>query len=125
VPGRVEDAMQRQRQLDDAEVRRKVAPGLGDGVENEIADLDRELLKLFGVQAPKVGGSVDVVEHALSWWRHRLKAYRRRLRSGKNPGCSHKPSHLGRMLLPYPGPVRIPKEDQNETETIDSPACRA
>ena len=44
VVGRVEDAVQRDRELDDAEVRAEVPAGAGDVLDEELADLGGELV---------------------------------------------------------------------------------
>ena len=55
VVRRVEDVVQRDRQLDRAEVRREVAAGLRDGLDDEFAQLAGEHLELGARQAAHVG----------------------------------------------------------------------
>ena len=57
--GRVEDAVKRDRQLDDAEVRAEVAAGAGDVLDEEPADLGGELLELIEAQGVEIAGSGD------------------------------------------------------------------
>ena len=58
VAGALEDAVERQRQLDHAQVGREVAARLGD-----LGDLLRQLGQLRPVQKAQVGRSLDTVEH--------------------------------------------------------------
>ena len=62
VARRLEQSMQRDRQLDDAERRAEVAAGLGDGPDDRLADLGGELGELGFGQAAQVGGVVQAVE---------------------------------------------------------------
>ena len=65
VAGRVEQAVQRDRELAGAEVGAEVAADLADRVDDQLADLLRELLELVVVEALEVGGLVDPVEKSL------------------------------------------------------------
>ena len=62
VAGRVEDAVQGQGELDDAEVRPEVAAALGDRTDHDVADLTGELVELRVGEPPEVGGGGDRVE---------------------------------------------------------------
>jgi hypothetical protein len=56
VVGRIEDPVQGEGELDDAEVGTQVArPRLIDRVDDELADLDRERVELFAVEVLQVG----------------------------------------------------------------------
>ena len=57
VARRVEHPVHRDRQLDDAEVRAEVTARLRDVLDEELADLGRELLELLGAQRVEVAGS--------------------------------------------------------------------
>ena len=63
VARRVEDAVQGDGQLDDAEVGAEVSAGLRHGVDQEVADLLGEAGHLGGRQPLEVGGAVDGLEH--------------------------------------------------------------
>ena len=65
VARRVEDVVQRDRQLDGAEVRREVAAGLRDRVQQEGAKLARELRQLARGKPAQVGGRVDRFEQRM------------------------------------------------------------
>ncbi len=65
VVGRREHAVQCERELDDAEVRAQVAPGLGDTRDEEPADLRRKRLQLHRVHRPKPLGRRRQCEHRL------------------------------------------------------------
>ena len=54
---RVQQAVQGDRDLDDAEARAEVATGLGDGRDDRVADLPRECLELLLRQAAQVRGT--------------------------------------------------------------------
>jgi hypothetical protein len=54
VTGGVEHPMEGDRQLDDTEIRGKVAAGLGDPVEDEGADLLAEELELLIAEGSKI-----------------------------------------------------------------------
>ncbi len=62
--------MQGQRQLDRAEVGPEVAAGLGDRLDDEVADLAGQFVELRVAQRPQVCGLADLVQ------RHRLHATR-------------------------------------------------
>ena len=62
VAGRVEDVVQRQRQLDDTEVAAEVPADSRDDLDDAVANLSRELMELFAVEFPKVFRRVDGVE---------------------------------------------------------------
>ena len=59
VFGGVEDRVQGQGQLDHAQVRAQVAAGLGERLNQEFANLLRQLRHLRKVQALQIGGRVD------------------------------------------------------------------
>ena len=59
VARRLEQAVQRDGQLDHAERRPEVAAGPGDGPDDGVADLDGELGELDLVEAAQVGGVLD------------------------------------------------------------------
>ena len=60
VARRVEQRVQRDGDLDRAEVRAEVPADLTDGVDDVLADLSGDLLQLFVAEAVKVLGLVDV-----------------------------------------------------------------
>ncbi len=62
VGGRVEQAVQRHRQLAGAEVGAEVPADLADGVDDQLADLLGHLLELIVVETLEVVGAVDLVE---------------------------------------------------------------
>src|SRR5690606_1318409 len=62
IARRVEDAVQRDRQLDDAEVRPEVPAGLGDLAHQELTDLPRELRQLVTTQSIEVTRTVNRLE---------------------------------------------------------------
>ena len=62
VRGRVEQAVQRDRQLAGAEVGAEVAADLTDRVDDQLADLLRNLLELLVGEPSQVGGRVDRVK---------------------------------------------------------------
>ncbi len=62
VAGRVEHPVQGQGQLDHAQVGPQVAAGDGDRLDDELPDLGRKDVQLFGGERPEVGGTVDVFE---------------------------------------------------------------
>ena len=62
VVRRVEDPVQRQRQLDDAQVRAQVSAGGVDALHDELADLGGEDLQLLGIEPLDVGGAGDRLE---------------------------------------------------------------
>ena len=59
VARRLEQPVERDRQLDDAERRAEVAAGVRDGPDDRLADLDRQLRELDLVEAAQVGGVLD------------------------------------------------------------------
>ncbi len=59
VLGRVEDAVQGDRELDHAEVGAEVAAGLGDGVDQEGADLVGQLIELLRSEPVQIARSPD------------------------------------------------------------------
>ena len=63
VGGRFEDAVQGERQLDGAEVGSEVAAVLGDGGDDEVADLAGQLVELGVAQVAEVRGLLDGGEH--------------------------------------------------------------
>lgn len=60
--GRVEHAVQGERELHGTEVRPEVPAGLADRPHDEVADLSGELVELGVGEAPQVGGLVDGIE---------------------------------------------------------------
>ena len=62
VARRVEDAVQGDGELDDAEVRPEVAAALGDRADHDVADLTGELVELLEREPPQVSGGGDRVE---------------------------------------------------------------
>ena len=58
----VEGPVERQGQLDDAEVGAEVAARVGHGVDNELPDLLTEDVELVGGQCPEVRRTVDVFQ---------------------------------------------------------------
>src|SRR5690606_3607820 len=62
VARRVEDPVQRDRQLDDAEVRPEVPTGLGYLAHQELTDLPRELRQLVTTQPIEVARTVNRLE---------------------------------------------------------------
>ena len=65
VFGRVEDAVQRQSQLNDTKVWAQVAAGFGDRVDQVVTDFAGQVDQLNGCQACKVSGGVDPIQKAL------------------------------------------------------------
>src|SRR5262245_53744455 len=61
--GALEDAVQCERKLDDAQIRRQVAAGLRDVLDEERSDLRSQLLELATIQGAQVRGRVDRLEH--------------------------------------------------------------
>ena len=59
VARRFEQAVERDRDLDHAERRSEMAACPGDGLDDGLADLDRQLGELELVEAPEVGGVLD------------------------------------------------------------------
>ena len=62
VDGGVEHAVQGQRQLDGAEVGAEVAAGLGDGGDDEVADLAGQLLEVLVREVAEVRWLTDPFE---------------------------------------------------------------
>ena len=62
VARRDEHAVQRERELHDAEVRTQVAPRARDGLHEELTDLGSQLVDLSGRESPDVGGRLDAGE---------------------------------------------------------------
>ena len=54
IAWRVEDVMQSQRQLDDAQVAAEVSADLGDHFDDPFADLLRELRKLLAIEFAEI-----------------------------------------------------------------------
>ena len=63
VPGALEHPMERQGQLDDAEVGPEVATGLGDGRNQELADFIGQGAQIRIAQRAKIGRTHDPVEN--------------------------------------------------------------
>ena len=64
VAGAVEDAVDRQRHLDDAQARAEVPARARDAVDHGVADLGGQQGQLLGSQALEVGGAADAIEQA-------------------------------------------------------------
>ncbi len=62
VRGRLEQRVQRHRDLAGAEVGAEVTADLADRVDDQLADLLGDLLELIVVEAPQVGRSVDLID---------------------------------------------------------------
>ena len=73
VVRRVEDGMQRDRKLDDAEAGAEMSAGHGDRVDGLAAQLVGDLAKLGRRQAPQVGGPGDTVEEGRDGGRGRKR----------------------------------------------------
>ena len=58
----IEDVVQCERQLDDAEVSAEMAADLRDRVDDRVADLLRHLGELGAVKFPQVERGVDLIE---------------------------------------------------------------
>ncbi len=63
----VEDPVQRQGQLDDAEVGAEVAAGAGDLADQEVADLGGQLVELGVGEVAQVTRAGDPVQHSHGW----------------------------------------------------------
>ena len=59
IAWRLEQPVQRDRQLDDPERRAKVTAGMRHGLHDRVADLDRQLRQLDFVEPTQVGGLLD------------------------------------------------------------------
>ena len=62
IARRVENVVQRQRELDDAQVAAEVAADLRNDLDDPVADLLRQLRKLAAIELANVSRSVDVIE---------------------------------------------------------------
>ena len=78
VVGRIEDAVQGERELDDAEVGPDVAAVLGGYGDDFVADFLRELGELAGREGFEVGGAVDGLEKASGRNVHQKRKQKRR-----------------------------------------------
>ena len=87
VARRLEQPVERDRELDDAERRAEVAAGHGDGADDRLAQLGREPLELGVGEAAEVGGSLERVEDG-----HGDQDYRSR------PGVTPVPYSSGGVL---------------------------
>src|SRR2546429_9929831 len=93
--------MQRNGQLDHAEVRPEVSPSLGKDLDQFIADFLRKLRQILFAQRFDVGGRTDAVEEPLGrgwdpgWLRLLRKAWFRSWCLGARPAC----------LPGFPGPA--------------------
>ena len=65
---RVEDMMQRDRQLHDAEARAEMTAGQGHGVDQLCAQLSGKLRQIAFGQKPEVGGDLDLVKERRCWF---------------------------------------------------------
>ena len=66
VARRLEDPVQRERELDRSEVGPEVSAARGDGIDQHGADLRRKLPQLCSIEVLQVSRAVDVVEeHAV------------------------------------------------------------
>ena len=63
---RVEHPVQRQSQLDDAEVRTEVATRRGDFVDQEVADLGGQIAQFGLREVLQIGGPTDLFKHSAS-----------------------------------------------------------
>jgi hypothetical protein len=66
VVRRVEHPVQRQGQLDDAEVRAEVAPGRGDFMDQELANLSGQIAQFRLREVLQIGGPTDLFKHFAS-----------------------------------------------------------
>ena len=64
VAGGLEHPVQRQGQLDHAEIRPEVPASAGHVLDQEGTDLGRQLVELVAAQTLQVLGTADVFEHA-------------------------------------------------------------
>ena len=62
IARRVEDVVQRECQLNDAEVAAEVAADLRDHFDDPLADLLRQLGQLGAIELPDIGRGVDLIE---------------------------------------------------------------
>ena len=69
VARRLEQAVERERDLDDPERGAEMAAGCGDGADDRLAQLAGELLELGFAEATEIGGPLEAVED-----RHWLQA---------------------------------------------------
>ena len=89
VMRRIEYSVQRQRQLDDAEVGAEVATGRGDFVDQKLADLFGQIAQFLMGEVLQIGGPTELFEHPASlrtdpnptprpaempWWQPRMSA---------------------------------------------------
>ena len=65
ISWRVEDAMHRERQLDDSEVRSEVAAGLAHVLDQERPDLQAQLRQLIWRQVPQVLWATDRAQQSV------------------------------------------------------------
>ena len=65
VIGRLEHVVQRDRQLDGAEVGRQMSARLRDALQHEIAQLGGKLLEFVPREAAQVGGAVDGLQQGM------------------------------------------------------------
>ena len=79
VVGRIEDAVQGERELDDAEVGPDMAAVLGGDSDDFVADFLRELGQLAGREGFEVGGAVDGFEKASGRNVHQKRKQERRM----------------------------------------------
>src|ERR1700678_2884726 len=63
---RVEYPVQRQRQLDDPEVRPQVSPGRSNLVDQELANLGSQIAQLLLGKVLQISGSADLFKHHVS-----------------------------------------------------------
>ena len=73
IPRRIEDAMQRDGQLNDAEIWPEMSAGLRENLDEGFAHLLRELWKVLFVQRLDVGGRTNCIEQS----RRRFGFFRR------------------------------------------------
>ena len=77
VSGGVEDVMQRHGELDDAEPGAEMAAGLGDRVDQVVAQLIGDLAKAARLEPTQILGGANLVEKGgFRWLVHRLPPYR-------------------------------------------------
>jgi hypothetical protein len=64
VTGRIEHPVERERQLDDAEVRRQVSRAPRHGLDDDVAQLGSKRFELRTRERLQIGGRVDALEQA-------------------------------------------------------------
>src|SRR5690606_16071818 len=113
VVGKVEDPVERERDLDDSEVRPEVAAVSIDDLGDPLADLCREALELGEREPLEVMGMVYVVENLV----HRPLLSRRARRSGRDCAVSSSASASHR-----PPPPRLRRGVPESPESAPRPS---